>query len=226
MLNEWLFAWVENRALERLAEKYSGSGEKAMLIYLCWQDQTERIAMLEKHEYTPLRYFARMTRDLNQSIPEPKPIEGISVIPYKDEYCEELRKSYHEIFKDEWSFQIYDPPAWKERITDREGFKPHLTFLALHEGKIVGFSINHVQCQSNICEGYITYIGTDAAWRKQGVASALLTASFRAFKNDGLPTAGLSVDTDNPTQALHVYEKHGFRPVHTLIQFAKSILLD
>jgi len=226
VLDEWLFSWVEGRALERLAEKYAGSGQRAMLIYLCWQDQTTRIAMLENHAFTPLRYFYRMVCDLKQPILQPKPIEGISIIPYQAGYSEELRSVYHESFKDEWSFQMYEPRAWEERITAREGFKPHLTFLALHQDKIIGFSINHVQCQGDTCEGYITYIGTNADWRGRGVASALLYTSLRAFKDEGLPTASLSVDTDNTTQALRLYEKHGFKPVRTMIQFAKPILID
>lgn len=226
VLDEWLFSWVEGRALERLAEKYAGSGQRAMLIYLCWQDQTTRTAMLEKHAFTPLRYFYRMVCDLKKSIPQTKPIEGVSIIPYEAQYSEELRLVYHEAFKDEWSFQMYDPQAWKERITDREGFKPHLSFLALHQGKIIGFSINHVQCQGSACEGYITYIGTTSDWRGRGVASALLSTSLQAFKDDGLPTASLSVDTDNATSAPRLYEKHGFAPIRTMIQFAKPILID
>lgn len=226
LFEEWLFSWAEHRSIERLADKYAGSGQKAMLVYVCWQDNTTLSDILQNHGFTPLRNFHRMVRDLAEPVQEVEPTAGLSIVPYQIQFSEKLRLAYHECFKDEWSFQVYDPPAWGTRITGRDGFRPHLTFLATHQDDIVGFSINHVHCSNHACEGYITYIGTHPEWRGRGLASALLSASLKAFKKEGLPTAGLSVDTENATQALRLYEKHGFRNMRTLVQHAKSILMD
>ena len=45
-----------------------------------------------------------------------------------------------------------------------------------------------------------------------GVASALIVASLRELRDRDMEIGALGVDSDNPTGALGVYERLGFRP--------------
>ena len=72
-------------------------------------------------------------------------------------------------------------------------------------------------------EGWIQDLGVRRAWRKRGVASALLCQSMRAFKAAGLDYAMLGVDTENPTCALRLYERLGFAQVKRFINFEKRV---
>ncbi len=168
-LDERLFSWVEQRSLKRL-KPFRGSSQHAMLIYLCWENQELRRKMVEKHGFFPLRYFYNMQRPLKEMIPQPSSVAGITIISYSSEYDDDLRGAYHVLIKDEWSFRPMDEAEWHEKITRHPGFHADKTFLALKNGEIIGFSINHIHRHGQICEGYITYIGTKAEWRKHGVA--------------------------------------------------------
>jgi ribosomal protein S18 acetylase RimI-like enzyme len=71
--------------------------------------------------------------------------------------------------------------------------------------------------------GWIGSLGTRRAWRKRGLASALLVASMRAFQAAGLEYAGLAVDAENPTGALGLYESLGFKPYMRNMTFHKTL---
>jgi ribosomal protein S18 acetylase RimI-like enzyme len=72
-------------------------------------------------------------------------------------------------------------------------------------------------------DGWIDILGTRRAWRKQGLASALLNASFRSFAAEGLDAASIGVDAANPTGAFHLYESLGFREEHRAVSMMKEI---
>ena len=61
------------------------------------------------------------------------------------------------------------------------------------------------------------------AWRKRGVATALLCATMHAFKAEGLQEALLGVDTQNLSGALRVYERVGFKPIKRFMQYEKAV---
>jgi mycothiol synthase len=90
-----------------------------------------------------------------------------------------------------------------------------------------GFCLNWVDKpqnkQTGIGEGWIEAVGTLPAWRGQGLASALLVHSMRAFIAEGLQRAGLDVDTQNPTGALRLYEKLGFTAAKRTVIFTKNL---
>ena len=48
-------------------------------------------------------------------------------------------------------------------------------------------------------------------WRKRGVASALMLSAMLALREQGFETAALGVDADNPSGAVAIYERLGFR---------------
>ncbi len=63
-------------------------------------------------------------------------------------------------------------------------------------------------------EAYVAYLGTDAAYRKRGLAAALLAHMLQACRAEGFDTVSLDVDTENPTGALGLYERAGFSVLH------------
>jgi mycothiol synthase len=92
---------------------------------------------------------------------------------------------------------------------------------------IVGFCINWVDQARNQqaaeSEGWIEAIGVLPAWRQRGLASALLAQALNLFKVEGLTQAALDVDTQNPTGALRLYEKLGFKVAKETISYVKQL---
>ena len=58
--------------------------------------------------------------------------------------------------------------------------------------------------------GWLDSVFTRRAWRRRGLARALIVRSFHLLRERGMDTAALGVDADNPSGALGLYESFGF----------------
>ena len=56
-----------------------------------------------------------------------------------------------------------------------------------------------------------------------GIAPAAIVAAMRAGAAAGCATAGLGVDTENPTGAFGLYHRLGLAPVRTRVQWARTL---
>jgi ribosomal protein S18 acetylase RimI-like enzyme len=186
----------------------------------------QRLALVESRGFRPIRYFYRMRRDLSQPIPDHRLPEGLTLRTYGPELSEALREAFNESFADHWSFEPVTEEDWRIFFVERETFRPDLTFVVMDGGEIAAHSLNRVDPEENarqgLKEGWVGQLGTRRAWRKRGIATALLCASMRAFKAEGLDYATLGVDAENLTGALAIYERLGFVVVKRFIAFAKA----
>ena len=66
-------------------------------------------------------------------------------------------------------------------------------------------------------------LGVRPQWRRRGLGTALLVASFRLFWERGLKAVGLGVDGENTTGAVRLYERAGMRVVHRFDSYEKEI---
>ncbi|MFG2994803.1 mycothiol synthase [Streptomyces sp. NPDC048257] len=86
-------------------------------------------------------------------------------------------------------------------------FDPKGFFLAERDGEIVGFHWTKVHAAEQLGEVYVVGVRPDA--QGGGLGKALTAIGLRHLAAEGLPTAMLYVDADNPA-ALAVYEGLGF----------------
>jgi mycothiol synthase len=228
-LGDLILTWMEARARQRLQEfpaDLPRSLRTACLDYLA-----DRIRLFERHGFSPLRSFYRMRRDLSQPITDEYLPPGLILRTYCPELDRALRDAFNESFSDHWGFEPITYEDWQQFIIHAASFRPELSYLALDgEGsgaQITGFSVNFIREEDNqrqgIAEGIINELGTRHPWRKRGIASALVCESMRAFKAAGLDYAGLGVDTENPTGALGLYERLGFKVIKRSITFSRPV---
>ncbi|MEU2264681.1 mycothiol synthase [Streptomyces sp. NPDC019645] len=95
-------------------------------------------------------------------------------------------------------------------LDDRKGeawFDPKGFFLAERGGEIVGFHWTKLHAEDQLGEVYVLGIRPDA--QGTGLGKALTAIGLRHLAAQGVPTAMLYVDADNPA-ALRVYERLGF----------------
>jgi mycothiol synthase len=71
--------------------------------------------------------------------------------------------------------------------------------------------------------GYTENICVRRPWRKQGLAKALIASSLVALKERGMTEAGLGVDSENTSGALHLYEFMGYRVVKRSTIYRKPL---
>ncbi|MEU6315539.1 mycothiol synthase [Streptomyces sp. NPDC047014] len=86
-------------------------------------------------------------------------------------------------------------------------FDPKGFFLAEREGELVGFHWTKVHAAEQLGEVYVVGVRPDA--QGGGLGKALTAIGLQHLSAQGLPTAMLYVDADNPA-ALSVYESLGF----------------
>lgn len=177
----------------------------------------QNIKAIETLGFKRVRYFYRMRRDLSLPIELPVLPSGLHVVNYSTEWDNALFNAFNEAFADHWNFIPVTKEDWDIWFTGSKDFSPKMSFLVLDKQEIASFSINSFSQERNqmrgINEGWINQLGTRRAWRKQGLATALLLTSMQAFRSAGVDFATLAVDTENTTGALRIYERQGFEPV-------------
>jgi mycothiol synthase len=72
-------------------------------------------------------------------------------------------------------------------------------------------------------EAYVAKVGTRREYRRRGIATTLLQHCLAACQEAGYDEASLMVDSENPTGALTVYERAGFRVESRWTDYAKRV---
>ncbi|MER6512543.1 GNAT family N-acetyltransferase [Nonomuraea sp. NPDC001636] len=174
-------------------------------------------ALAEGAGFTPNRWFAYMGRSLAGELPRFTPPDGVSVVTWAPEFDEGARQARNESFVDHWGNVPHTPESWQAYIVGTRHFLPESSFVALHEGQVVGMLLTHTfegyNEQAGARRAWIQIIGTLREWRGKGVASAMIACALAAYRDQGFDTAGLGVDAHNPTGAVGVYTRAGFEPL-------------
>lgn len=230
-LHDAVLDWLVTHGTQRvngIAAALAGSRGLPKRLRLGTPDtQTGRMARYERHGFRPIRYFFRMRRDLGQPIPDRPLPAGLTLTTYRPEIGEAVRQAHEEAFSDHWGHESISPEEWQQFIVESSTFRADLTPVVLDGDQVAAYSVNRVNPEENDRQGYSTgwigSLGTRRAWRHQGLASALLVYSMRAFQAEGLQFATLGVDAENLTGALGLYEKLGFVRYRRFIAFGRPV---
>jgi GNAT superfamily N-acetyltransferase len=225
-LEEFVLDWAEARGVQRLRAM---SNALPRLLRCGLPDNLrDRVARLEARGFRPARYFYRMRRDLSQPIPDAVLADGLSLRTFTPDLSRRVLDALNEAFRDHWSFELITDADWQQFFIERSSFRPDLTYVVMDGEQVAGVSFNTISLEENarkgLSEGWVAELAVRRAWRKRGVATALLCATMHAFKAEGLDYATLGVDTENPSGALRLYERVGFRPVKRFVQLEKAVL--
>ena len=184
-----------------------------------------KAALLESTGFTPRRWFFGMGRDLVDAVPEVTIPEGIRVTGFDFDYDLEALDVRNEAFADHWGSIRETEESWRHAYTGARTFRPDLSFLAMTDAaghsagsRVAAFLFTHYfEADTAVTgrpEAWIATIGTRRAWRRRGVATALIGAALAEAKRQGFARAALGVDADSPTGALSVYRSAGFQVEH------------
>lgn len=170
-------------------------------------------SLLESFGFTPVRWFFEMTRDLSQPIPDVPLPDGLEVRPVEADKIRQIWDADVEAFVDHWGgFDGSDDNY--QRFLDRPGFDPTMWVIAWDGEEVAGGVINAIEAEENeelgVNRGWLHSVFTRRAWRKRGLANALIARSLEVIRERGMDTGILGVDADNPSGALGLYERNGF----------------
>jgi ribosomal protein S18 acetylase RimI-like enzyme len=218
-----LLRWIEDRQ-RRVAAAHPTVQKRLE----SWASEAEagRLALLERHGYQIVRYDYEMERphlDEIQLLPLPP---GIELRPALEEHLRAIWATEIEVFRDHWG-SVDDSEASFERKRTDPRRDMSLWVVAWQGDEIVGQVLNRIDHEANaelgLKRGWVNSVGVRRAWRRQGIARALVAESLRVLRDAGMTSAGLGVDAENPHGALGVYEVSGFRVVRTDRVYRKPI---
>jgi len=218
-----LLAWALARADEILAD------QPAELLRVVEAFKEVRlagaVALHESAGFRPARWYFDMRRDLHEPLPAMPPLDGIRLEPYLPAMAECVRLTHNEAFADHWGSEPLTPETWGREFVGDPFFRGDLSFVAFDGAEIAGYAVNYVVESdweaTGVREGWVGQLGVRRPWRRRGLATALLVRSMAAFLAADLDAATLGVDAENPTGALGVYERVGFRPIRRSVRLQR-----
>jgi len=215
-------ARLVDHALRRAETLIPEAGASALMLFVSARD-TDLIRLAEGLGFTKVRRDAGLVRPTLDDIPDlpiPAPFELRSIDPRDRAMHRRVFEADARAFADSYGQSAPTEKQFEAFVGD-PSFSPQLWRVAFDGDTIAGQILNYL--------GEPEADGSRIAWtesitvqpeyRRRGLARALLAESLRTVRDAGATKAGLGVDTQNPNQALTLYESLGFRIVSESFEY-------
>jgi mycothiol synthase len=148
--------------------------------------------------------------------------DGIRVRTVRPDEEREVHALLGEAFADTHDFRPTPLEEWAA-WWDGEGKRLDLWFAAESDDALAGVSLLQAERAGSPGLGWVESLGVRQSRRRHGLGRALLLHSFRSLRRLGCTAVGLSVQADNPTGAVRLYESVGMRPVSERVVYEKRL---
>lgn len=215
-LGRWLVSWGIRRsrvALERVED-----GVRVSLRGAIHQEVDPAARVMRELGFELFRHSFRMQVDFESPPPAPGWPEGITVRPYRpEEDAEIVYRVDDEVFQDHFGY-VQQPfedgfRRFMHNLTSSDRYDPALWHLAVESETVVGICLGSKWGYTSKDIGHVSILGVRRAWRRRGIARALLLHCFGEFYRRGYRSVGLGVDAGNLTGALDLYQQVGMKVV-------------
>jgi mycothiol synthase len=225
-LEAQLLDWIEQRAMHAVDK---APAHARVTVTQGGPDADKSMqALLHQRGFHITRHFWRMVIDLDSEIPEPRWPEGVTVRTLVlDEDLEAMVHADRDSFCDHWG-HVEMPfedelKQWDHWIRNDPEFDETLTFLAVAGDEIVALASCEPRDTEDNATGHVDVLGVRRAWRRRGIALALLRHAFREFKARGQQRVSLGVDAASLTGAVRLYEAAGMKMSRQFNAFEKEL---
>ena len=209
-----LLDWADERAREEAVERVRA---------WAWRPAGPEADVLRSRGFGPVRTSLEMQVELRAVLSEPMWPDGVGVRTVQDGEEPLVHGLLGEAFADGNDFRPTPYEEWAGWALDPKRFDRDFWFLALADDEAVAVAVCEPERIGEPGLGWVESLAVRRAWRRRGLGRALLLHAFRAFHAHGRTAAGLSVDAENPTGALGLYESVGMRAVQTRVIYEKPL---
>lgn len=217
-------AWNEARLLE-LADEQRHPGGSALTTWIEEAD-VGATALARSRGYRQTRVGFHMVRPDMAEIDVPPMPDGLEVRPITRDDLPRVWDAMIEAFRDHHGGHDGSEAAFQRWASDPI-FDTDLTIIAFDGEEVAGGVQGWVDPEENEANGYLRGwtdpVFTRRPWRRRGLAYALLGRALAGVRDRGMTSAQLGVDSENPFQALTLYERHRFETVRTGSEWTRVV---
>ena len=203
--------WMEGRARARAStlpphrERWFGQ--------FTWDADAYAARLFERRGSRAVRRFFEMVRPTLDDIPDFRLPDGFEVRPVGRDDLRAVWEADLEMFRDHWG-EIDETEAAYRRFSGDPRLDPSLFVVAFDGDVIASHVINIIDDEENRIHGrafgILDSVGTRPAYRRRGLARALICRSLAVLRDRGMTGASLGVDAENANRALDLYTSCGF----------------
>jgi mycothiol synthase len=185
------------------------------------------VAILRGNGYTAARFFYDMVARTLGGIVAPSMPEGLELRPVTRDQYRAIWEASAEAFRDHWGENEWTDAEWTRFDAEPHHADPRFWRVGWDADDVAGAIVTTVPVEENERHGrsrvYVSMVSVRRAWRRRGLARALLASSLVGAREAGFTSASLGVDTDSPTGATDLYRSFGFVPERTFTSWRKPL---
>ena len=227
-LSAALLEWADDKAQSVLSRCPEGS--RVSLLSSALQGYACQETALTRAGYQPNRTWYEMRVIMTERPAQSALPAGFVLRPYRhEEDLRDLVAVVRDSFEDHFGYieesfdKVYaDFQHW---LAHDPYFDAELVLLAADEssGEVAGCVLGLTQDHQNADIGYIDIVCVRRAYRRRGLAGALLQRSFAQYWQRGKDTVSLGVDGSSFTNAVALYERVGMRVHRSYVEYEKLV---
>jgi ribosomal protein S18 acetylase RimI-like enzyme len=186
-------------------------------------------SLLESMGFKLIRVFSMMRRDLERipyNIGEHKKLKMREMKTNMDD-IKLLNWLGNETFKEHFNFRLQTVEETKFWIENKPWCDVLGAFFSYLGYKPVGYVEAGIDSKfikhKGIKRGWIVSIGVLKPHRIRGIGTALMQQGMEFLKSKGMTDVELGVDDSNPTKAMELYKKVGFKIVYKDLTYLRKI---
>ena len=223
-----MLGWCEARLAAKAAELPDRTLIPGWMQAFAYGANPGAMALLEGTGWTRAGHGYEMVRPTLDDIPNVPMPDGLLVRPVGSD--EASRRAVwdagSDAFRDHRSEQEPTEADWQQFLADR--FQdPSLWVVAFDGDEIAGAVLGKIDPAENAHHGrergICDSVFTRRAWRRRGLARALLARTLVRLRDHGMTSAYLGVDGLNPNQAMTLYSSLGFELSSMSIDWRKPL---
>jgi GNAT superfamily N-acetyltransferase len=227
-----LLDWQEEHARShRAAAEARAAGTPVVMGTWAPDKRQRKVRLFQRAGYQPVRYFFTMRRTGLDRVEVPPMPEGIEIRPIGTDRASQrqLWDADVEAFQDHWGGFDASDQAFERELADPD-HNPSLWVVAWDGDEIAGAVTNNVYPAENEAlgtrRGWLDGVFVRRAWRRRGLAAAIVARSLVVLREAGMEEAMLGVDAENPSGALGLYERAGFVVHRRAAAYRKQMEVD
>ena len=174
------------------------------------------VALVTRAGYEPVRYWYTMRRPTLDDQPDRPLPAGLEIREVRPEHLRAIWDAEVEAVEEHWGNSEVGEEEYLEFANHADPEATRLWRIAWDGDEVAGqvrsYINEDVNRRDGVQRGFVENITVRRQWRRRGLASALIAASFPLLRARGMTEAVLGVDTENPSGALGLYESMGFEP--------------